>query len=98
MTGITTHREDAADALMNTYQRFDVTFTHGEGPWLYDAEGRSYLDFLSGLAVTSLGHAHPAVTHAISSQASRLLHVSNLFHTQPQAQIGRASCRERVLI
>jgi predicted acetylornithine/succinylornithine family transaminase len=66
---------------MNTYPPQAVTFVRGEGSWLYDAAGKRYLDFLSGLAVTSLGHAHPAVAEAISEQARTLLHVSNLYGT-----------------
>ena len=66
-------------ALMHTYADPAVTFVRGEGSWLWDTEGRRYLDFLSGLAVTSLGHAHPAVAAAVAEQAGTLLHVSNLF-------------------
>ncbi|HUY63516.1 MAG TPA: acetylornithine transaminase [Acidimicrobiales bacterium] len=66
-------------SLMHTYPDPPVTFTRGEGSWLWDTDGRRYLDFLSGLAVTSLGHAHPAVTAAVSEQAATLVHVSNLF-------------------
>ncbi len=66
-------------ALMHTYAEPTVTFVRGEGSTLYDTEGRPYLDFLSGLAVTSLGHAHPAVAEAIATQARTLSHVSNLF-------------------
>src|SRR5579862_297745 len=66
-------------ALMHTYAEPPVTFVRGEGSWLWDTEGRRYLDFLSGLAVTSLGHAHPDVAAALAEQASTLLHVSNLF-------------------
>jgi len=67
--------------LMPTYPDPPVTFVRGEGSWLYDADGKRYLDFLSGLAVTSLGHAHPAVADAVAEQANTLLHVSNLFGT-----------------
>jgi predicted acetylornithine/succinylornithine family transaminase len=67
--------------LMNTYPPQAVTFVRGEGSRLFDAEGKAYLDFLSGLAVTSLGHAHPAVADAIAEQARTLLHVSNLYGT-----------------
>jgi acetylornithine/N-succinyldiaminopimelate aminotransferase len=74
--------------VMGTYGRFPVEFVRGFGTELFDAEGRRYLDFLSGLAVTSLGHAHPAVAAAISEQASTLLHVSNLFHTEHQAPVA----------
>ncbi|HVC68657.1 MAG TPA: acetylornithine transaminase [Acidimicrobiales bacterium] len=66
-------------ALMHTYPEPPVTFVRGEGTQLWDTEGRRYLDFLGGLAVTSLGHAHPAVAEALATQASTLLHVSNLF-------------------
>src|SRR5579862_8044506 len=66
-------------ALMHTYAEPPVTFVRGEGSWLWDTEGRRYLDFLSGLAVTSLGHAHPDVAAALAEQASTLVHVSNLF-------------------
>ena len=66
-------------ALMCTYAEPPVTFVRGEGTFLWDDEGRRYLDFLSGLAVTSLGHAHPAVAEALATQARTLLHVSNLF-------------------
>jgi len=66
-------------ALMHTYAEPKVTFVRGEGSVLYDTEDRPYLDFLSGLAVTSLGHAHPVVAEAIAQQARTLSHVSNLF-------------------
>ena len=65
--------------LMATYPPSPVTFVRGEGSHLWDTQGRSYLDFLSGLGVTSLGHAHPEVADAVAGQARRLLHVSNLF-------------------
>ena len=66
---------------MNTYPPQPVTFVRGEGTYLFDADGKRYLDFLSGLAVTSLGHSHPAVADAIADQARTLLHVSNLYGT-----------------
>jgi len=68
-------------SLMSTYPEPPVTFVRGEGSRLYDADGRAYLDFLCGLAVTSLGHAHPAVADALCDQARTLLHVSNLYGT-----------------
>lgn len=68
--------------LMPTYRAPEVTFVRGEGSWLWDREGRRYLDLLAGIAVCSLGHAHPEVAEAISQQASRLLHTSNLFATE----------------
>src|SRR5215210_8039010 len=67
------------EQLMPTYAAPPVTFVRGEGTRLYDDTGKEYLDFLSGLAVTSLGHAHPKVAAAIFEQASTLSHVSNLF-------------------
>jgi acetylornithine/N-succinyldiaminopimelate aminotransferase len=66
-------------ALMHTYSEPPVTFVRGSGSELWDTEGKRYLDFLSGLAVTGLGHAHPAVADALAAQAGTLLHVSNLF-------------------
>lgn len=66
---------------MPTYKPASVEFVSGEGCRLTDAEGKTYLDFLSGIAVTSLGHAHPAVRDAVRAQVGKLLHVSNLFHT-----------------
>ncbi len=75
--------------LMPTYGPPSVQFVSGSGSRLTDNEGRSYLDFLSGLAVTSLGHAHPAVAAAISEQANTLLHVSNLFATEPQTELAQ---------
>jgi acetylornithine/N-succinyldiaminopimelate aminotransferase len=66
-------------ALMHTYRDPPVTFVRGLGTELWDTDGRRYLDFLCGLAVTSLGHAHPAVAAAVSEQARTLVHVSNLF-------------------
>jgi predicted acetylornithine/succinylornithine family transaminase len=77
-----------ADRIMTTYAPQAVTFVRGAGSWLWDDQGRPYLDFLSGLAVTSLGHAHPAVAAALCSQAGTLLHVSNLFGTEPQRQVA----------
>lgn len=75
-------------SLMPTYARLPVSFVKGEGAWLFDAEGRRYLDCLTGVAVCSLGHAHPAVTDAICSQAQLLLHTSNYFQIEPQQQLG----------
>lgn len=73
---------------MANYTRFPVTFVRGEGSWLYDDLGKPYLDFLGGIAVAVLGHSHPDVTRAVSEQAGRLLHVSNLFHVPAQARLG----------
>jgi acetylornithine/N-succinyldiaminopimelate aminotransferase len=71
-------------ALMQTYARLPVTFSHGEGVYVYDTEGRRYLDGISGIAVNGLGHAHPAVTAAIREQADKLVHTSNLYRIEAQ--------------
>lgn len=75
--------------IMNTYARLSVAFDHGEGSWLYDTDGHKYLDALSGIAVCGLGHAHPAVTTAISEQASQLIHTSNLYTIPNQERLAR---------
>lgn len=75
-------------ALMHTYPEPPVTFVRGQGSVLWDTEGRRYLDFLSGLAVTSLGHSHPAVAEALAQQAQTLLHVSNLFGNVVAPQVA----------
>ncbi len=75
-------------ALMPTYARLPVTFSHGEGVYLFDTEGRRYLDGISGIAVNGLGHAHPGVTAAIRSQADKLVHTSNLYGIGPQEQLA----------
>ncbi len=75
-------------ALMNTYKRLDVTFTHGEGAWLVDSEGRRYLDAIAGIGVNSLGHAHPAVTAAVSAQVGKLVHTSNLYRVEHQEALA----------
>jgi acetylornithine/N-succinyldiaminopimelate aminotransferase len=77
-------------ALMQTYARLPVTFSHGEGVYLYDTEGRRYLDGIAGIAVNGLGHAHPAVTAAIREQADKLVHSSNLYRIAAQEQLGAA--------
>ena len=74
--------------LMNTYNRQPVTFVKGEGVWLYDEQGNKYLDALSGVAVNGLGHAHPKLVKAISDQAAKLIHVSNIYHIAEQEALG----------
>jgi acetylornithine aminotransferase len=73
---------------MNTYGRQPITFTHGEGVWLFDAEGNKYLDALAGVAVNGLGHAHPKLVKAISEQAAKLIHVSNIYHIAEQEALA----------
>jgi predicted acetylornithine/succinylornithine family transaminase len=74
--------------LMRTYKRAPVDFVRGEGSLLWDADGKEYLDFLTGISVCSLGHSHPAVVAAVRDQAERLIHVSNLFYTEPMARLA----------
>jgi predicted acetylornithine/succinylornithine family transaminase len=74
--------------VLQTYRRNAVTFVRGEGVRLWDAEGREYLDLLSGIGVAALGHAHPALTRAIADQAQTLLHTSNLFYHPYQGQLA----------
>jgi len=78
--------------VMHTYGRFPVVFTHGEGCFLYDENGKEYLDLLAGIAVCGLGHCPPKVVEAIREQAGTLMHVSNLFHTQPQPKLAKLLC------
>jgi acetylornithine aminotransferase len=73
---------------MHTYARLPVAFSRGEGAWLYDDDGNRYLDAVSGIAVCSLGHAHPAVSAAVCSQAQTLVHTSNLYRIELQQQLG----------
>ncbi|HVO54662.1 MAG TPA: acetylornithine transaminase [Solirubrobacterales bacterium] len=75
--------------LMQTYKRAPVDFVRGEGAILWDADGKEYLDFLTGISVCSVGHCHPNVVTAVSEQASRLMHVSNLFYTEPMARLAQ---------
>ena len=91
---MTTHTDAVgADAgpcpLMPTYGPPSVMFVRGQGCWLWDRDGTRYLDFLSGIAVCSLGHAHPRVAEAVAEQARTLCHVSNLYATEPQMHVAR---------
>jgi acetylornithine/N-succinyldiaminopimelate aminotransferase len=74
--------------LMRTYKRAAVDFVRGEGPLLWDADDKRYLDFLTGISVCSVGHCHPQVVKAIHEQTHRLIHVSNLFYTEPMARLA----------
>lgn len=77
-----------ADTLMATYKRLPVDFLRGEGPWLWDTNGKRYLDAVTGIAVCSLGHAHPAIQRALCEQASQLVHTSNLYGIPNQQRLG----------
>lgn len=81
-------KEREARFLMQTYRRAEVEFVRGEGALLFDRDGKEYLDFLGGISVTSLGHAHPAVVEAVREQAGELTHVSNLFYTAPMVDLA----------
>jgi predicted acetylornithine/succinylornithine family transaminase len=74
--------------LMRTYKRAPVDFVRGEGALLWDADGKRYLDFLTGISVCSVGHCHPDVVGAVREQCERLMHVSNLFYTEPMAHLA----------
>lgn len=81
-----------SDHLMNTYMRQPVTFTKGKGVWLWDDKGEQYLDALSGVAVNGLGHAHPKLVKAISTQAEKLIHVSNIYQVAEQSALADKVC------
>lgn len=78
--------------LMPTYRPLPVAFVRGEGPHLWDADGRKYLDFVAGIAVCSTGHCHPKVVAAVQQQAATLMHTSNLYCIPPQAKLARRLC------
>jgi acetylornithine aminotransferase/acetylornithine/N-succinyldiaminopimelate aminotransferase len=80
---------EADRVLFRNYKRAPVAFSHGRGVRLYDLEGREYLDFIGGIAVSSLGHAHPALVRAVSDQAARYIHVSNLYQIPEQVEAAR---------
>jgi len=77
-----------AENIVQTYVRPDVVFTHGQGMYLFDAVGKRYLDFAAGIAVSALGHADQAWVAAVSEQAGKLTHVSNLYHTAPAVELA----------
>jgi predicted acetylornithine/succinylornithine family transaminase len=75
--------------IMHTYNRFPITIEKGDGMYVYDENGKKYLDFVAGIAVNSLGHAHPKLTKAIAEQASNLIHISNLYWSKPQCSLAQ---------
>jgi acetylornithine/N-succinyldiaminopimelate aminotransferase len=77
------------EAALNTYARHPVEFVRGEGTRLWDDEGNEYLDFLSGISVVQLGHCHPRVVDAVCEQAGRLIHVGNLYYTEPGLRLSK---------
>ncbi|MCH6567437.1 MAG: acetylornithine transaminase [Nitrospinae bacterium] len=82
--------ERAARVLVPTYSRYPVAIVRGEGATVWDADGKEYLDLAAGLGTSNLGHCHPRVVEAIAHQASRLLHVSNLYHIEEQVRLAEA--------
>lgn len=87
---------------MPVFTRYPLVLSHGEGPYLWDTEGNKYLDFLGGIAVNVLGHAHPKLVQAISEQAGKLIHCSNLYYTEVQAllieQLAHLSGLDKVFL
>lgn len=77
-----------AAVVMNTYSRFPVAVDHGEGVYVWDVDGKKYLDFVAGIAVNCLGYCHPRLSAAIADQAQKLLHCSNLYYTEPQIELA----------
>jgi acetylornithine/N-succinyldiaminopimelate aminotransferase len=86
---LTELQEIEAASLTPNYARFPVEFVRGEGACLWDAEGVEYLDFLCGISVTNVGHCHPRVVEAVREQVGRLMHVSNLFYTEPAMRLAQ---------
>lgn len=80
---------DAEKFLLPTYKRQPLVFTHGRGAYVYDSTGKKYLDFLGGIAVNGLGHAHPRIVKVIRREAARVIHLSNLFHNAYQGPLAR---------
>ena len=78
-----------SQSIMSTYQRLDVGFVSGQGPWLVDERGERYLDALSGIAVCGLGHAHPRIAQVVAEQAARLVHTSNLYRIPLQEKLAQ---------
>ncbi len=81
-------KEKSKRYLFQNYGRIDLSFTHGKGCMLYGTDGKEYLDLVAGIAVNSLGYAHPDVTRAVQEQASRMCHVSNLYYVEEQAALA----------
>ena len=79
--------------VVPSYARFDIALDHGEGSYVWDVAGRCYLDLGGGMGVCALGHAHPEITDALLEQSRKLVHVSNLYFSKPQAQLAEAFVR-----
>jgi predicted acetylornithine/succinylornithine family transaminase len=86
---IDAYQKDASQYLMNTYARYPITLIKGEGAYVWDSRGKKYLDFLSGIGCTSLGHCHPVIEAAILEQMQTILHTSNLFFSPPNIELAK---------
>ena len=88
------NKQEVVDTLeqcyMPVFARYNIVLSHGEGPYVYDNEGKKYLDFLAGIAVNLLGHAHPSLVAAITEQAGKMIHCSNLYYTEAQAVLAKS--------
>src|SRR5213594_1067843 len=93
MNDSTAIRERERRFLMQTYNRYPVVLARGKGVFLYDLEGRRYLDFVAGLGVNALGHAHPRIVKVIREQAARVIHLSNLYYNEFQGLLAEKLCR-----
>lgn len=80
---------ESGEYLMNTYGRYPIALARGKGCWVWDEDGKKYLDFITGIAVNNLGHCHPNVVRAVTEQCKTLMQVSNLFHVEKQAELAR---------
>ena len=78
----------AEESILHTYNRFPVMFDHGEGCYLYDTEGKRYLDFAAGIAVNALGYHYPEYDEALKAQIDKLTHISNLYYNEPMSEAG----------
>ena len=92
--------DEADHALLHTYNRYPIVLEKGEGVYLYDTEGKKYLDFAAGIAVCSLGYGHKGYTEALKSQIDLLLHTSNLYYSRPAAdaaaKLAKAAQMDRI--
>lgn len=77
------------ESILHTYNRFPVVLDHGDGCWLYDTEGKKYLDFAAGIAVNALGYHYPGYDEALKEQIGKLMHISNLYYNEPMSQAGK---------
>src|SRR5580693_5746602 len=80
--------------LLQTYNRYPVVFERGKGVFLFDLDGKKYLDFVAGLGVNALGHAHPRIVKVIREQAARAIHLSNLYYNEYQGLLAEKLCQK----